>query len=145
MGGGLPGMAAPRSGGGVTVCQPLAWNAGRRRLRDVALAAGDELGVRRHGRVGLEARRPAAVAVAGEAEAAAGVALVDRVGDDRRRPRIGPPRVVDGARALAVRLPRHGRVLRSRVHARVHAGLRSAAWAWARPAPAARAPAARPR
>ena len=29
MGGGLPGMAAPRSGGGAAVCQPVAWNAGR--------------------------------------------------------------------------------------------------------------------
>jgi hypothetical protein len=62
--------------------------------------------------------------MAGEANLAGSLAVVNDVRDDRRRSRLGAARIVDGARALAVRLAGHGRVVRGPGRARVHAGFR---------------------
>ena len=78
-----------------------------RDLRNVALTAALQVGVRNHGGVGPKPRREAAVGVTGQTRRSAGLRILHTVRDNWRGAGKRPSAVVHGKRPLWVRPYRH--------------------------------------
>ena len=124
MGGGLPAARRDGSAAARPCSNAVARNDVPAASRgNVALAAAHELGMRHHGRVGAEPRRPAAIGVTGQTGLAAALRIVHLMRDDRWGAGIGPAGVVHGERPPGVRLRGHRRVVQRPVLPAKDAGL----------------------